>query len=180
MDIPVSLALPVLTAACGYWILKKNMSTHTHDTHTNDAHSHEDAHHDNVRLFLGVFLALCVLTTMSFLTYFDFWRNHVPTEVSRAFMMAVSCTKAMLVIMFFMHLKWEANWKWVLTVPASIMSALLILALVPDVGLRMRNASHERMKYAAEVPADEEAAHAEDHKPSAPHNEQPAAKNKAA
>ena len=60
---------------------------------------------------------------MSFLTYFDFWREHVPVEVSRAFMMAVSCTKAMLVIMFFMHLKWEANWKWVLTVPASVMSA---------------------------------------------------------
>ena len=76
------------------------------------------------------------------------------SRVSRAFMMAVSCTKAMLVIMFFMHLKWEANWKWVLTVPASFMSALLIFALVPDIGLRMRHASYERMIYAAEAPAE--------------------------
>ena len=32
-------------------------------------------------------------------------------------MMAVSCTKAMLVILFFMHVKYEANWKYVLTIP---------------------------------------------------------------
>ena len=74
-------------------------------------------------------------------------------------MMAVSCTKAMLVIMFFMHLKWEANWKWVLTAPVIFMSALLIFALVPDVGLRMRHASHDRMIYAAERNADSEHAH---------------------
>lgn len=151
----------------------------THSQHAFNAENHEGEHQHDVRLFVGVFVALCVLTTMSFLTYFDFWRTHVPTEVSRAFMMAVSCTKAMLVIMFFMHLKWEANWKWVLTVPASIMSALLILALVPDVGLRMRNASHERMKFAAEVPHEKESAHAEDHKSSDSHNEQPAAKKSA-
>ena len=120
--------------------------------------SHEDHHeaHGSTSLYLGVFLALCGLTTLSFLTYFDFWRENVEVEVSRAFMMAVSCTKAMLVIMFFMHLKWEANWKWVLTVPASIMSALLIFALIPDIGLRMRYASQERMVYAAEVPVEEE------------------------
>ena len=35
-------------------------------------------------------------------------------------MMAVSCTKAMLVILFFMHVKYEANWKYVLTIPAGI------------------------------------------------------------
>ena len=125
--------------------------------------SHDDHHesHGSYSLYIGVFITLCVLTTFSFLTYFDFWRNNVPVNVSRAFMMAVSCTKAMLVIMFFMHLKWEANWKWVLTVPASIMSALLIFALVPDVGLRMRHASQERMIYAAERPAED--AQAADH-----------------
>jgi cytochrome c oxidase subunit 4 len=54
-----------------------------------------------------------------------------------------------------MHLEWEANWKWVLTVPASLMSMLLVFALVPDIGRRMRYASHERMVYAAETPAGE-------------------------
>ncbi len=122
-------------------------------TDNHSAQHDEHQHQGGVGIFIVVFVGLCILTTMSFLTYFDFWRAHVPVHVSRVFMMAVSCTKAMLVIMFFMHLKWEANWKWVLTVPASIMSAILIVALVPDIGLRMRHASYERLIYAAAEPA---------------------------
>ncbi|QEG36976.1 cytochrome C oxidase subunit IV family protein [Bythopirellula goksoeyrii] len=155
-------------------------SDHSHEEHAFNADSHEGEHQHDIRLFIGIFIALCVLTTMSFLTYFPFWRTHVPVEVSRAFMMAVSCTKAMLVIMFFMHLKWEANWKWVLTVPASIMSLLLILALIPDVGLRFRHASHQRMIHAAERPAKEASEHAVDHAPAEPHTEQPDTKKPAA
>ncbi len=133
---------------------------------TSEHHDEHDEHEQHgVGLYIFVFVALCVLTTMSFLTYSDLWRLHVSPEVSRVFMMAVSCTKAMLVIMFFMHLKWEANWKWVLTVPASVMSMLLICALIPDIGLRMRHASYERMIHAAEKPA------ASDHEAEATTNE---------
>jgi cytochrome c oxidase subunit 4 len=78
--------------------------------------------------------------------------------IKRLWMMAVSCTKAMLVILFFMHLKWEANWKWVLTIPATLMSIFLVLMLVPDIGWRMRKASPERLRYAAELPAEPSAA----------------------
>ena len=107
-----------------------------------------------------VFAALCVLTLGSFLTYFPFWRHHVPFQASRALMMAISCTKAMLVIMFFMHLLWEANWKWVLTIPASFMSIFLMLMLVPDVGWRQNNGyahySEERLLFAPDPPPIEE------------------------
>jgi cytochrome c oxidase subunit 4 len=76
-------------------------------------------------------------------------------------MMAVSCTKAMLVIMFFMHLLWEANWKWVLTIPATFMSIFLMLMLVPDVGWRQNNGyahySEERLLFAADPPSIEAA-----------------------
>ena len=64
-------------------------------------------------------------------------------------MMAVSCTKAMLVILFFMHVKYEANWKYVLTIPAGMMSIFLMLMLVPDVGMRLQHASEERMMHSA-------------------------------
>ncbi len=114
----------------------------------------DHAEHGSTGLYLSVFLALCALTTLSFLTYFPFWRDRVPTEISRTFMMAVSCCKAMLVILFFMHLKWEASWKWVLTIPASLMAIFLMLVLVPDIGWRMRYASEDRMNHAAEVPAE--------------------------
>jgi cytochrome c oxidase subunit 4 len=113
------------------------------------------AEHDGLSLYLAVFVALCVLTACSFWTYSDLWPSALEAPaIKRAFMLAVSCTKAMLVILFFMHLKWEANWKWVLTIPALMMSIFLMLVLVPDIGLRMRHASFERLEYAAELPAE--------------------------
>jgi len=111
-----------------------------HDDHLPVGHdSHDEMAHGGIGKYLAVFAALCLLTMCSFLTYFPFWREHVPMPASRALMMAVSCTKAMLVIMFFMHLLWEANWKWVLTIPASFMSIFLMLILVPDAGWRQNN-----------------------------------------
>jgi cytochrome c oxidase subunit 4 len=129
-------------------------SSHAHDQVGHDSHDHAD-HGGNAKYIL-VFVALCVLTCGSFLTYFDFWRSHVPVQASRALMMAISCTKAMLVIMFFMHLLWEANWKWVLTIPATFMSVFLMFMLVPDIGWRINNGyarySEQRWLYAANPP----------------------------
>jgi cytochrome c oxidase subunit IV len=113
-----------------------------------DPHAH--ASHDGIAKYIYVFIALCLLTTASFLTYSDYWPFHEQPKIGWAFMMAVSCTKAMLVILFFMHVKYEANWKYVLTIPAAFMSIFLILALVPDIGLRGHWSSEERELYMAE------------------------------
>jgi cytochrome c oxidase subunit 4 len=120
-------------------------------------HGHpEGAHHppSGVTIYVMVAVGLVILTSFSYATHLPLWSTLIGDSlvVKRTWMMAVSCTKAMLVILFFMHLKWEANWKWIVTVPASMMSILLMLALVPDIGRRMRNASHERLTYAAEQP----------------------------
>jgi len=113
---------------------------------------HADAHesHDGIAKYIYVFIALCLLTSASFFTYSDYWPFREEPKIGWAFMMAVSCTKAMLVILFFMHVKYEANWKYVLTIPAAFMSIFLILALVPDVGLRSHRLSEERLQYMAE------------------------------
>lgn len=122
-----------------------------------DHHDHHDAH-GSLGKYLLVFLALCVLTGASFFTYSSYWP--FGKQVAWAFMMAVSCTKAMLVIMFFMHLMWEANWKWVLTIPASCMSIFLLVMLIPDVGLRQDNIwgwySRDRWLFAANPRAEEQ------------------------
>jgi len=111
-----------------------------------------DAEHDygGVGKYILVFVVLCLLTGASFFTYSQYWPFHAQPQVGWLFMMAVSCTKAMLVILFFMHVKYEANWKYVLTIPAAFMSLFLIMMLVPDVGLRGRRASEERRLYMAE------------------------------
>ena len=66
-------------------------------------------------------------------------------------MMGVSCVKAMLVILVFMHLLWEANWKYVLTIPAGMMSIFLVLMLIPDIGNRLMMYSEERTASSAEL-----------------------------
>jgi cytochrome c oxidase subunit 4 len=105
---------------------------------------HADHGEHGVAKYLYVFAALCVLTTMSFLTYSDYWPKALDDpHVKWLFMMAVSCTKAMLVVLFFMHVKYEANWKYVLTIPASIMAIFLALALIPDVGRRFHKGLYE-------------------------------------
>ena len=116
-------------------------STHGHavpEQYSPGHHAGHEHHGDHgVKKYVYVFLALCVLTTLSFFTYSDAWPFHDRPAVGWAFMMAVSCSKALLVMLFFMHLKYEADWKYVLTIPASIMSVFLVLALVPDIGLRI-------------------------------------------
>ncbi len=128
------------------------------DHATATMHAHDD--HGGIAKYIYVFIALCALTSASFFTYSDYWPFHAQPQIGWAFMMAVSCTKAMLVILFFMHVKYEANWKYVLTIPAAFMSMFLILALVPDVGLRGHWVSEERQLYMAEPrPTGKQAAH---------------------
>jgi len=132
-------------------------------SHDSNDDGHDD-HGGNFKYFV-IFITLCILTAMSFFTYSSYWPTVLDNEmIKRTFMMAISCTKAMLVILFFMHLLWEANWKYALTIPASFMSLFLLLMLVPDVGLRMKHASRERRLHMA-VPqaADHSADHGADH-----------------
>lgn len=113
-------------------------------------------HHRGNGKYWAVFAALCVLTMCSFLTYFEWWNESVPQNVSRAFMLTVSMGKALLVVLFFMHLLWEANWKWVLTVPTAMMAIFLGCMLIPDIGYRTKYYSQDRWTHAPVPHADAE------------------------
>lgn len=113
-------------------------------------HAHSgDEHHGNTSQYFKVFVALCVLTGASFFTYSSAWPFRDTPMVGWVFMMLVSCAKATLVMLFFMHLLWEASWKYVLTIPASIMSLFLMLSLVGDIGQRTRYYDENRWLNAA-------------------------------
>jgi cytochrome c oxidase subunit 4 len=119
--------------------------------HHDHALPHQAGHesHGSLMQYMFVFAALCLLTTMSFFTYSSYWPWRDEPQVGWAFMMAVSCTKAMLVVLFFMHVLWEANWKYVLTIPAAMMAVFLAVMLIPDIGLRNRMVSQERALHMA-------------------------------
>lgn len=111
-------------------------------------HGHDEHGHGGMGKYWAVFFALLILTSISFGVGMSPIMN--TPSLGWTVMLAVSCAKALLVMLFFMHLLWEANWKYVLTIPASIMSVFLLVMLTPDVGLRTRNYSEQRWLYAAE------------------------------
>jgi cytochrome c oxidase subunit 4 len=122
---------------------------HGHKTHDDLEGTQDDHAPEGVGKYVAVFVALCLLTALSFAVGNSHTLRVNAPAAMWAMMMAISCAKALMVILFFMHLKWEANWKYVLTVPASLMSVFLVIMLVPDVGNRTRHYSPDRWLYAA-------------------------------
>lgn len=90
--------------------------------------SQHDAHQVN---YLGVFIALCVLTAFS--VGFDLisFENKAVTVV---LVLAIAAAKASCVLLFFMHLKFEGGWKYLVLAPTTILALGLPMALWPDIG----------------------------------------------
>lgn len=124
------------------------MTEHAHEQ--TDQGQPQEGHdeHGGLAKYIAVFVALCVLTAISFAVGSNETIMATPA-IGWTIMMAVSCCKALLVMLFFMHLIWEANWKYVLTIPASIMSIFLLLMLFPDILGRTRHYSQARWRHAA-------------------------------
>ncbi|MCX7397016.1 MAG: cytochrome C oxidase subunit IV family protein [Planctomycetales bacterium] len=123
--------------------------------------SHDDhsTHHVN---YLAIFFVLCGCTALSVI--FDVL--HMPKPVTIVLVLAVACAKAMCVMMYFMHLKFEGNWKYVLLAPTTILSIGLPLALFPDIGRSYYiSVAPQTGVWAPEISDFEshEAEHAEDH-----------------
>lgn len=82
--------------------------------------------------YLAVFAALCVLTLIS--VGFDLLPSP-PRAVLIALVFGVAAAKAYCVMAWFMHLKFEGAWKYIVLVPTSLLGVGLVLALLPDIGI---------------------------------------------
>jgi cytochrome c oxidase subunit IV len=103
----------------------------SHDAHaSNDSHADHDSHDTHHVNYLAIFGVLCVCTALSVI--FDV--IHLSKAITIVLVLSVAVTKALCVMMFFMHLKFEGNWKFVLLAPTTILAIGLPLALYPDVG----------------------------------------------
>jgi cytochrome c oxidase subunit 4 len=138
------------------------MSDHSPDHSPGAEPPHDEHDHGGVGKYIAVFVALLVLTAISFAVGSNETIMATPA-IGWTLMMAVSCAKALLVMLFFMHLIWEANWKYVLTIPASIMSVFLLLMLFPDIRFRTAKYAEERWLHAATPQEHSEEHGAEDH-----------------
>ena len=106
------------------------MKTHIGVRDMSDEHT---LHHAND---FRIFVFLCILTALSW--FFDEMQTRKIIE-TKAFIitavLAVAVAKALFVMMYFMHLKFEGRWKFVLLTPTIILAIGIPLALLPDVGL---------------------------------------------
>jgi cytochrome c oxidase subunit IV len=98
--------------------------------------------------YLGVFGTLCILTMLSVI--FDLFRIRGATilginVIVAALVLSIASAKALCVMRYFMHLKFEGRWKFLLLTPTIILALGLPLALLPDVGVHY---------YTTDVPQD--------------------------
>ena len=103
----------------------------SHETTTTASHDDHGGHpHVN---YFAIFIALCICTGLSIL--FDLIKNESLRWVIVFLVLSVAVAKALFVLTYFMHLKFEGNWKFIILLPTTILAIGLMVALTPDIGL---------------------------------------------
>lgn len=99
-----------------------------HAPHGDEHAPHAEHAHAN---YLAIFVALCICTLLS--AIFDLLPLN--RRMIAVLVLAVAVAKAQYVMRYFMHLKFEGKWKYVLLLPTAILACGIPLALAPDIGL---------------------------------------------
>jgi cytochrome c oxidase subunit IV len=106
------------------------MSEHAILSHSEVVEEHRTEAHAP---YVKVWGALLVLTLVEY-WYAALLKDNFPVLVLGLLFLAL--VKAGLVGWFFMHLKFEGNWVYVLIVPACILATIIVFALTPDMVLK--------------------------------------------
>lgn len=91
-----------------------------------------DSHADHSAPYFIVFMALIVCTFLSIVA--DVFQPDSKLALI-VIVLAIATAKALFVLVYFMHLKFEGRWKYVLLAPTTILACGLPLALLPDIGM---------------------------------------------
>lgn len=92
-------------------------------------HEHHDSHGG---VYLVVFGLLCCFTAASWVADIMHMKNHT---LLASIVLAIATAKALCVMMYFMHLKFERAWKYMLLAPTFILAAGMMVALLPDIAM---------------------------------------------
>ena len=103
----------------------------------------EHAHHGpTFRLYMIVATALAIFTGLSFVFNYMAREKMIGVETSFILILGVAVCKAVLVGMFFMHLKYEWGKLYFMIVPAFILGAMMMFVLLPDIVISWQASKH--------------------------------------
>ena len=146
-----------------------------HGMNHGDGHDTEHEHH--AVNYTAIFGVLCVCTVLSIC--FDLLKESMPKAALIVLILGVAVCKATFVLLYFMHIKFETAWKYVLLAPTAVLACALPFALAPDIAFHYYNvlvpqgliaaaehgADHGDAGHASDAHAkDEHAAKHDDHK----------------
>jgi len=100
--------------------------------------------------YLKVWFALAILTAIEYYYAFIFKNLFLILLIG---LLVWAIVKAGLVGWFFMHLKFEGNWVYILIVPAFVLATILVLALLPDMALKENADDNQPQDSSFVVPA---------------------------
>jgi cytochrome c oxidase subunit 4 len=121
--------------------------------------SHETGAHHAHPNYMAIFFILCLLTVASVIA--DMAGGTIGKLLVGLIVLVVASLKAMYVMMYFMHLKFEGAWKWVLLAPTVILALAVPAALAPDIAFKYYDPQNPQQKAYREQQALEKAAHAD-------------------
>jgi cytochrome c oxidase subunit IV len=82
--------------------------------------------------YMGVFYVLCGLTALSVVA--DLLGGSLGKLTIALVVLAVASAKALFVMLYFMHLRYEGKWKYALLAPTVVLAAGIIAALSAEFG----------------------------------------------
>ena len=96
-----------------------------------DGHDNRQHHGPPVHTYYLIFGCLAVLTVVTVAVS----RIHMPVAAAVTVALLVAISKASLVATFFMHLKYDARVLRLMCLVPTILTLMVLIALMPDVGL---------------------------------------------
>ena len=91
-----------------------------------------DEHGHGSKIYLIIFGILLLFTLLSFIA------DVIEIEQKALLyivVLGIACMKAMCVMMYFMHLKFEGKWKYAILLPTTVLALAIPFALAPDIGV---------------------------------------------
>jgi cytochrome c oxidase subunit 4 len=100
------------------------------------AHAHGEDHSGHVRIYRQVFIALAVFTALEY-GYAHLLKSWFAVLVLG--LLTLAAIKAVLVGLYFMHLRYEGKWVYLILLPAAFLAVVLVTGLIPDIAFPPRD-----------------------------------------